>query len=74
VERRPCPRDGRYTMAVLTGAGWQKVVDSAPAHVEAVRTLVLDALTTEELEQLGAMARRILARLEGGDSRTAFAR
>jgi DNA-binding MarR family transcriptional regulator len=72
VERRACPHDGRYTNAVLTEAGWQKVLASAPGHVEAVRTLVLDVLSTEELERLGDMARRILARLEGGDSRTAF--
>jgi DNA-binding MarR family transcriptional regulator len=72
VERRPCPGDGRYTNAVLTEAGWDKVVASAPGHVEAVRTLILDALTPGELEQLGAMARRILGRLEGGDSRAAF--
>jgi DNA-binding MarR family transcriptional regulator len=69
VERRACPGDGRYTNAVLTEAGWQKVLASAPGHVEAVRTLILDVLSTEELEQLGDMARRILGRLDGG---TAF--
>ena len=69
VQRRACPHDGRYTNAVLTEAGWQKVLASAPGHVEAVRTLVLDALTTAELEQFGDMARRILGRLEGGDGR-----
>jgi DNA-binding MarR family transcriptional regulator len=66
VERRPCPDDGRYTDAVLTDAGWDKVRASAPGHVEAVRTLVLDALTTDELDQLGDIARRVLARLDGG--------
>jgi DNA-binding MarR family transcriptional regulator len=66
VIRRPCPDDGRYTNAVLTEAGWRKVVDSAPGHVDAVRTLILDALTPAELEQFGGMARRILARLDGG--------
>jgi len=68
VERRACPADGRYTNAVLTEAGWAKVVASAPGHVEAVRTLVLDALSTAELDQFGAMARRILGRLEAGDA------
>jgi DNA-binding MarR family transcriptional regulator len=67
VERRPCPHDGRYTNAVLTEAGWQKVLASAPGHVEVVRTLVLDVLSTEELEQFGGMARRILGRLESTD-------
>ncbi|WP_306213643.1 MarR family winged helix-turn-helix transcriptional regulator [Actinoplanes sp. RD1] len=64
VERRACPDDGRYTNAVLTDAGWEKVLDSAPGHVEAVRRLVLDALSPDELAQLGDMARRILARVD----------
>jgi DNA-binding MarR family transcriptional regulator len=67
VERRACPQDGRYTNAMLTEAGWQKVLASAPGHVEVVRTLVLDVLSTEELEQFGGMARRILGRLESTD-------
>ncbi|WP_418606627.1 MarR family transcriptional regulator [Georgenia sp. SUBG003] len=29
VERRPDPEDGRSTMAVLTDAGWEKVVETA---------------------------------------------
>ena len=72
VERRACPTDGRYTNAVLTEAGWQKVLASAPGHVEAVRTLVLDALSTAELEQLGAFARRLLERLEPGGARNSL--
>ena len=72
IRRTPCPADGRYTNAVLTPAGWEKVVASAPGHVEAVRTLILDALSTAELDQLGAVARRILERLEPGDARNAF--
>jgi hypothetical protein len=57
---------------VLTESGWQKVLASAPGHVEAVRTLILDALTAAELAQLGNMSRRILGRLDGGDGRAAF--
>ena len=72
IERRACPSDGRYTNAVLTGAGWEKVLASAPGHVQAVRHLILDALSTAELDQLGAVARRILERLEPGDPRNAF--
>jgi DNA-binding MarR family transcriptional regulator len=75
ISRRACPEDGRYTNAVLTDEGWAKVQASAPGHVAAVRTLILDALTTDELEQLGEMSRRILARLDPGtgDPHTAFA-
>lgn len=68
VERKACPSDGRYTNARLTDAGWEKVLASAPGHVEAVRRLVLDALTPAELAQLGEMAKRILTRLEPDDA------
>src|SRR3954470_18527075 len=34
VTRRPDPDDGRYTLATLTDAGLEKVVASAPHHVE----------------------------------------
>jgi DNA-binding MarR family transcriptional regulator len=72
IERKACPSDGRYTNAVLTEAGWEKVVASAPGHVEAVRTLILDVLSADELRQLGDMAKRILDGLEPGDARTVF--
>jgi DNA-binding MarR family transcriptional regulator len=64
VRREACPSDGRYTNATLTEDGWAKVVASAPGHVEAVRTLVLDALTGDELGRLGEVARRILTALD----------
>jgi DNA-binding MarR family transcriptional regulator len=74
ITRQTCTQDGRYTNAMLTDEGWEKVRAGAPGHVEAVRTLILDALTAAELEQLGEMSRRILARLDQttGDARTAF--
>jgi DNA-binding MarR family transcriptional regulator len=67
VRREACPQDGRYTNAVLTDTGYAKVVASAPGHVDIVRTLVLDALTGDELDRLGDIARRILDRLEAAD-------
>jgi hypothetical protein len=38
----------------LSDAGWEKVVGAAPDHVGAVRHFVIDALTSEQVEQLGA--------------------
>src|SRR4051812_2727733 len=35
VRRTPDPADGRYTLAILTDDGWDKVVASAPGHVAA---------------------------------------
>lgn len=63
VMRRPDPDDARSTLAVLTDAGYGKVVDAAPGHVEAVRSLVfaaLDAADVEALERVcGAIATQI---------------
>ena len=64
VERVPCPGDRRATNAVLTDAGWTKIVQAAPGHVAAVREFVIDALTPAQLTQLGLLSERMLARLD----------
>ena len=61
VRREPCPGDGRFINAVLTDEGWQKVLATAPGHVSAVRELLIDVLTRQEFEQLGAISERVLA-------------
>jgi DNA-binding MarR family transcriptional regulator len=63
VRREPCPGDGRFINAVLTDEGWEKVVATAPGHVEAVRKLIVDALTPEEFRALGAASAQILDHL-----------
>ena len=60
VRREACPGDGRFINAVLTEDGWQKVVATAPGHVAAVRELLVDTLTPEEFEQLGAISTKVL--------------
>jgi len=64
LERFPCPQDRRATNARLTGAGWQKVRDTAPGHVATVREDVIDALTPEQVVQLGEISEAILRRLD----------
>ena len=64
VRREPDPTDGRYTNAVLTRAGHEHLLASAPAHVATVRQLVIDDLTTTELRHLHDAAERILRRLD----------
>jgi DNA-binding MarR family transcriptional regulator len=59
IRRSPDPADGRYTLATLTGDGWDKVVATAPGHVEEVRRLVFDPLTKAQQKQLRAIAERI---------------
>jgi DNA-binding MarR family transcriptional regulator len=59
VIRRPDPANGRFTLAVLTDAGWDKVVATAPGHVEEVRRVVFDPLTKAQLRQLRDISTRI---------------
>ncbi len=61
VRREPCPGDGRFINAVLTDAGWQKVLDIAPGHVAAVRELLVDTLTDEQFQALGEISAQVLA-------------
>lgn len=64
VARTPCPEDRRATNVTLTDAGWDKVVQAAPGHVEHVRCLVLDALTPAQIEQLGEISAALLTKLD----------
>jgi len=52
VRRERGRSDGRFTIATLTKAGYAKLVASAPAHVAAVRQLVIDEFSPTELDQL----------------------
>ena len=64
VRRSPDPTDGRITLATLTDEGLEKIVESAPGHVEAVRKLVFDPLTKAQSRQLGTIGKRILSVLD----------
>lgn len=63
VIRRPDPTDGRYTLAALTDAGRQKIIESAPEHVATVRQLVFEPLSVTQRRALGAGLNRISANL-----------
>jgi DNA-binding MarR family transcriptional regulator len=67
VRREPDPTDGRFTNAILTDSGYAKLVESAPAHITAVRSLVIDEFSATELRQLRKAAERIVARIEAVD-------
>jgi DNA-binding MarR family transcriptional regulator len=64
VERFPCPEDRRATNATLTRAGLDKVVATAPGHLETVRAYVVDALTPEQLDQLTVITEALLRRID----------
>jgi DNA-binding MarR family transcriptional regulator len=67
VRRAPDPAGGRFTLAILTDAGWDKVVASTPGHVEVVRRYVLDALTTAQARQLPDIGYRIIKAIDPDD-------
>lgn len=56
VRRRTCPGAGRRTEAILTADGLALIINTAPRHVETVRSLIIDALTSAQLQQLGTTA------------------
>jgi DNA-binding MarR family transcriptional regulator len=64
VERQPCPDDARATFAVLTDAGMDKVVETAPGHVARVRSLVFDGLGPEGVEDLRRVCDALLEGVE----------
>ena len=64
MRREPDPADGRFTKAILTDKGFQTLAEAAPAHVAHVRSLVIDALSPEQLRRLGRDAERIMARID----------
>jgi DNA-binding MarR family transcriptional regulator len=64
VRRAPDPTDGRCTLAILTGDGWQKFVSSFEAHSEAIRRLVFDPLTKAQTRQLREIGHRILRAID----------
>lgn len=72
IERHPCPEDRRATNATLTEAGWEKVVETAPGHVGAVRETVIDPLDSRDIADLDRIMGRMLARLDP-DSRVGVA-
>jgi DNA-binding MarR family transcriptional regulator len=52
VRREGIESDRRGQVAILTDLGRQKLVESAPGHVEEVRKSIFDALSEEQVEHL----------------------
>jgi DNA-binding MarR family transcriptional regulator len=60
VRRERSSTDGRVQLAVLTDAGWDKVVATAPGHVEEVQRRVFDRLSRTQLRQLDKICGTLL--------------
>ena len=71
IERTACPEDRRGLYATLTPKGFAALRDAAPGHVEAVRSLLLDPLSSEQVQQLRSISQQILARARPEDARAA---
>lgn len=59
VRRETDPLDGRYTLAILTETGSQKVAQAQPGHVETINQLIFDPLTSHQAKQLKDISHRI---------------
>jgi len=64
VHRRRCPSDARSLLATLTPEGMRTLVDTAPGHVEEVRSRVFDRLSPEQVTQLKEICELILDGLD----------
>ncbi len=64
VAREECPTDARGAFAVLAEAGRGAIERAAPAHVEMVRQLVFDGLSSDHLTALTDVTARVLDRLQ----------
>lgn len=64
VARDDCAEDGRGAFVLITDQGREVINAAASKHVVTVRHLVVDALTPEELAQLGRLSAKINERID----------
>ena len=64
VARTECEIDKRGYNAVLTEAGYAKLVAAAPDHVESVRSHLVDVLPEEDFAKLGEISRKLFEALD----------
>lgn len=62
IQRRRCLDDKRGYLAVLTDEGFDVLTATAPSHVESVRTVLFDALNTEQVRQLKSISDAVIER------------
>lgn len=64
IQRSTSPEDGRVTLATLTEAGWEGIVDTAPSHVAHVRQLIYSQLTEQDVADLTRVLTKITTNVE----------
>ena len=63
VAREASPEDGRGSYVTLTPAGRRAIEEAAPAHVELVRRLLFDGLSTAQVRTLATVSLSVVRRL-----------
>ena len=71
LRREGCPSDKRGSTAVLTDAGVATLEETAPGHVETVRTALFDHLSPEQVGQLEEICTGVAQALQGDGTTTA---
>lgn len=64
VERHAGEGGRRHTVVTLTDAGMETIEGAAPDHAAHLRSVMIDPLTSEELDAFTAIARKIVARID----------
>ena len=64
VQRVDCAEDGRGAFIVITPQGRAAIEQAAPGHVTAVRRLIFDALTPDEIDALATITDKALTQLD----------
>ena len=65
VERRASPDDGRGVVAAMTDKGWELLQAAAHAHVQGVRSNLIDLVSDEEFEIAGKVMNAVADHLIG---------
>lgn len=61
IERTTCASDGRGVQAHMTEAGYELLKRAAPAHVDSVRRVFVDAIDPKDYVVLGRALQAVLA-------------
>jgi DNA-binding MarR family transcriptional regulator len=64
VQRVECADDGRGAFIAITPQGRDAIEQAAPHHVNAVRRLIFDALTPQEVDAFATIIDKALAQLD----------
>ncbi|MEB3368975.1 MarR family winged helix-turn-helix transcriptional regulator [Saccharopolyspora mangrovi] len=74
ITRGPSPDDQRATLVTITQAGLDRVATILPGHIEVVRDLLFDPLSTKDLAALGDVMTRVRDHMRAQPPRSAAPR